>query len=61
MQQQATIDPLGRITSYAYEALNRFTNTTYADGTATSSAYDANGDPNSVDQLGRVTTCPDCA
>ncbi len=53
----ATIDPLGRHTTYLYNSQDYLTETDYPDGTNTKNSYDAAGRKiTSTDQEGRVTT-----
>ena len=56
-KQAATIDKLGRTTSYIYDAQGRLIQTTYPDLTTETSAYDAAGNrTNSVDRATNTTT-----
>jgi RHS repeat-associated protein len=49
-------DPVGRVTHYTYDALDRLVSTTRPDGTTTSQAYDAeNHRVSSTDAAGNVT------
>ena len=55
-KQQATIDKLGRTTSFLFDDQGRVIQTVYPDLTSEFSGYDATGNrTNSVDRAGRVT------
>ncbi len=56
-KQQATIDPLGNMTSFAYDSQGRLIATTNADLTTDQTFYDANGNrTRSIDRAGRTTS-----